>query len=92
MGAPAAPPSYTLSVDSKRRPTFPPQLLEAARIRPEDQLVARAEGEGRIVLETRAAVKQRMQGRFQTAAKTSRGRDLVGELFHERTTDDSLPR
>jgi bifunctional DNA-binding transcriptional regulator/antitoxin component of YhaV-PrlF toxin-antitoxin module len=84
------PPSYTLSVDSKRRPTFPAQLLADANIGTDDLLVAHAEGQGRIVLETRAAVKRRVQQRFQSAALAAGRKNLVSELMDERAADTSL--
>ena len=86
----AASPSFVLSVDSKRRPTFPVQLLEAAQISVDEPLVAHADGEGRIVLETRAAVKRRLQRRFQSAASAAGRSDLVAELLDERAADVSL--
>jgi bifunctional DNA-binding transcriptional regulator/antitoxin component of YhaV-PrlF toxin-antitoxin module len=90
VGLAKASPSFTLSVDSKRRPTFPVQLLEAAQISLDEPLVAHAEGEGRIVLETRAAVKRRLQQRFQTAARAAGSSDLVTGLLDERAADASL--
>jgi bifunctional DNA-binding transcriptional regulator/antitoxin component of YhaV-PrlF toxin-antitoxin module len=93
MGTNSTPPtaaSYTLSVDSKRRPTFPAQLLADAGIGADELLVAHAEGQGRIVLETRAAVKRRVQQRFQSAAQAAGRKKIVGELIEERAADTSL--
>ena len=90
VAAADGPPSYTLAVDSKRRPTLPVQLLDAAQIGPDEPLVAHVEGEGRIVLETRAAVRRRLQHRFQSAAAAAGRRDLVDELLDERAADGSL--
>ncbi len=85
-----APASYTLSVDSKRRPTFPAQLLADADIGADELLVAHAEGQGRIILETRAAVKRRVQQRFRSAAQAAGRTNLVDELNEERAVDTSL--
>ena len=82
--------SYTLTVDSKRRPTFPVPLLEAAQVSLGEPLVAHADGEGRIVLETRAAIKRRLQLRFQAAASAAGRAGLVDELLDERAADASL--
>lgn len=58
--------SYPITLDARRRPTLPAELLAESGLDPRDELVAYAE-EGRIVLSTRAALLARVQDVFAAA-------------------------
>lgn len=84
---------YNMTMDSKRRTTWPVQLLEDAGLSQDEDLVARPDPneKGRIVIEGRAAIKGRVHERAR------RGRERVGydrnaaeELLAERQADNSL--
>lgn len=80
-------------MDSRRRPTLPAELLAAASVHPDDRLVARADGEGRIVLETRAALRSRVRARAQEERAHEGGKaSAVDELLAQRRRDQSLTR
>jgi hypothetical protein len=83
--------SWEVALDSRRRPTLPAELLAAAHVDPDERLVARPDGEGRIVLETRAAIRARIRARFmEDRAREGRTGSAVEELFEERKRDQSL--
>lgn len=89
------PGSWEVALDSRRRPTLPAELLAAASVHPDDRLVARADGEGRIVLETRAALRSRVRARAR--AQEDRAHEggkpsAVDELLAERRRDQSLTK
>lgn len=76
---------WQVQMDSRRRPTLPPDLLAAAGISPTDRLNARVDGEGRIILETPAAALARAralvrQGRMPAGS-------VVDELIEERRAE-----
>lgn len=55
---------WRVRLDDRRRPTLPPDLLEAAGIPPGSELSARVLEEGTIVLSTRDAVLERIRRRM----------------------------
>ncbi len=78
-------------MDSRRRPTLPADLLAAAQVNPDDRLVARADGDGRILLETRSAIRARIRARFkEDRARDGRTGNAVEELLADRRRDQSL--
>lgn len=87
------PGSWEVALDSRRRPTLPAELLAAASVHPDDRLIARADGEGRIVLETRAALRSRVRARAQEVRAHEGGKgSAVDELLAERRRDQSLTK
>jgi bifunctional DNA-binding transcriptional regulator/antitoxin component of YhaV-PrlF toxin-antitoxin module len=85
--------TWQVALDAKRRPTLPAALLEEAGISPADALVAHADGEGVIVLETRAAVRRRLQQRYADGRRRAgRTGSAAEELIAERAADHSLRR
>lgn len=89
----AVPPraGWPVRLDSRRRPTLPEELLSEARVGRGEDLVAHVEGEGRIVLETRDAIRRRLRQRFaEGRARVGHTADPVAELLHERARDTSL--
>jgi hypothetical protein len=90
---PAAPPrtSWPVRLDSRRRPTLPEELLTEAHVDRGQELVAHVESEGRIVLETRDAIRRRLRQRFaEGRARVGHTGDPVAELLRERDGDTSL--
>jgi bifunctional DNA-binding transcriptional regulator/antitoxin component of YhaV-PrlF toxin-antitoxin module len=81
---------YRVTMDSKRRPTLPAALLEEAGIDPASELIAHADGKGRIILDD----PQAMLAAFQTAvlqgmAETGFTGSAVDDLLADRATDPS---
>lgn len=58
------PTSWRVRLDERRRPTLPPDLLEAAGIPPGSELTVRVLEEGTIVLSTHDAVLERIRRRM----------------------------
>lgn len=86
-------PQYHLTMDNKRRTTWPVQLLEEAGLSQDEDLVAHPDPDekGKIVVESRAAIKRRVHERAR------RGRERVryeasaaDELIADRRADTSL--
>lgn len=88
-----SPVSFRLRLDEKRRPTLPQSLLDAASVGPGQDLVARLEGPGRIVLEGTAVVLAGLQAAIRSG-RESRGstRPLADALLADRAADSSLDR
>lgn len=83
--------SWPVRLDSRRRPTLPEELLSEARVGRGEELVAHVESEGRIVLETRDAIRRRLRQRFADGrARVGHTADPVAELLRERARDASL--
>lgn len=84
--------SYRVRLDSRRRPTLPAALLDEAGI--DDggvELVARAEGPGRIVLENPLSLLREVQAAIAAEMVENRDTaDLAMELIAERQLDASL--
>ena len=92
MTSPAT--SYTVRLDNRRRPTLPVALLEEAGIAVgEYELVARADGPGRVVLEDPRALLVVLQAGL---AANKRARNisgsLVDHLLQDRRDDKSLQK
>ena len=84
--------SYPLRLDARRRPTLPSALLEEAGITIGSQeLVARVDGPGRVVLEDPTALLVALQ---KSVAALKRERhirgSLVDHLLEDRRDDKSL--
>ncbi len=90
MGAVGFSNGYRVHVDAKRRPTLPAALLAEANIDPSHDLVAHADGLGRIVLEDPLAVLAAFQDDV-LAGKAEQGIDtcLVEDLLADRVADAS---
>ncbi|MDP9399305.1 MAG: hypothetical protein M3P96_16450 [Actinomycetota bacterium] len=84
-------PRFRLRLDEKRRPTLPQQLLDEAGVHPGEDLLARVEGPGRIVLEGPRAVLAGLQAAVR-AGREARGStgSLTEELLSDRSVDPSL--
>lgn len=82
---------FRVTLDAKRRPTLPTALLRAAQIDPTHELIARPDGEGRIVLEDPEALLRAFQSAV-LAGKAERGvtGSLADDLLAERAADRSL--
>ncbi len=84
--------SYPVRLDDRRRPTLPSALLEEAGIMVGSQeLVAYADGPGRVVLEDPTALLGALQ-KSVAAQKRERhiGGSLVDHLLEGRRDDKSL--
>ena len=84
--------SYLVRLDGRRRPTLPSALLEEAGIMAGPQeLVARVDGPGRVVLEDPTTLLEALQ---KNAAAHKRERhlrgSLVDRLLEDRRDDKSL--
>jgi hypothetical protein len=84
--------SYPVRLDGRRRPTLPSALLEEAGIMAGSQeLVARVDGPGRVVLEDPTALLGALQ---KSVAAHKRERhirgSLVDRLIEDRRDDKSL--
>lgn len=90
MSAVSMSPGYRVRIDAKRRPTLPAALLDEAQIDATHELVAHADGLGRIVLEDPLAVLAAFQDDV-LAGKTAMGNDtsLVSDLLADRAGDRS---
>ncbi len=84
--------SYPVRLDDRRRPTLPSALLEEAGIMAGTQeLIARVDGPGRVVLEDPTALLGALQ---KSVAERKRERhvrgSLVDRLLEDRRDDKSL--
>lgn len=79
---------YRLHLDAKRRPTLPPALLDEAGIDPTHELVAHADGRGRVVLEDPMIVLSAFQAAV-TDGLRQHGQvgSLVDDLLADRAAD-----
>jgi bifunctional DNA-binding transcriptional regulator/antitoxin component of YhaV-PrlF toxin-antitoxin module len=84
--------SFHVRLDAKRRPTLPARLLENAGLVGVEELTARADGPGRIVLEDPAAMLSALQDRVATALEESgeTAESIVDSLLADRAADTSL--
>jgi hypothetical protein len=83
--------SYRLHLDARRRPTLPPALLEEAGIDPSHELVAHADGRGRLVLEDPLVALAAFQDAVAEGLRQE-GHDgsLIDDLLAERAADTSF--
>ena len=84
--------SYPVRLDNRRRPTLPSALLdEAGIVVGSHELVARADGPGRVVIEDPVAL---LAGLQETVAASKRTQEihgsLVDRLIQDRRNDKSL--
>jgi bifunctional DNA-binding transcriptional regulator/antitoxin component of YhaV-PrlF toxin-antitoxin module len=82
--------AFRVHLDSKRRPTLPARLLQDAGLVGVDELVARADGPGRIVLEDPDAMLRALQDRLAGALGDESAASVVDSLLGDRATDRSL--
>lgn len=75
--------SATIKVGKQGRVVIPAKLRELAGVRVDDELVARWDG-GRIVLESRGQILQRLRNQWKQLAGNA---DPVEELFRMREED-----
>lgn len=82
---------YRVRVDGKRRPTLPAALFTESGIDPTHELVAHADGHGRILLEDPMAVLAGFQADVAEGLRNSgQTRSLVDDLLEDRAADHSL--
>ncbi|CAN5398354.1 hypothetical protein BH23ACT9_BH23ACT9_15730 [soil metagenome] len=84
---------YNLSMDEKRRTTWPIKLLKEAGFTGSDGLVAHPDPDhrGRIVVESRDAIKRRVHERAAEGRhRVGYSADAADELLAERRADASL--
>lgn len=86
MTGPAVAAAFQLN--GKGRGSIPKSVRDAAHVAADATLVAYADGDGRLVLETREAVSRRL--RAQTAGATQG--DAVAEVRQMRQDDEALSR
>ena len=81
---------FRVGLDAKRRPTLPAALLRQAHIDPSHDLIARADGEGRIVLEDPLTMLTAFQNAV-LAGKAERREvgSLADDLLADRAADAS---
>ena len=86
--------TFTVRLDSKRRPTLPAALLDEAGLAGATDLVARADGPGRIVLEDPTSMLRSLQQRLTDALRESPTSPsmAVDSLFATRDADTSMDR
>jgi AbrB family looped-hinge helix DNA binding protein len=77
---------HLIRIGAKGRAVIPAALRAELHVAEGDELVARAE-EGRIVLETRQAIKNRLRAQ---AAAANRDGGVVGRLLADREADARL--
>jgi hypothetical protein len=84
--------AFHVRLDAKRRPTLPARLLEDAGLAGVGELIARADGRGRIVLEDPAAMLSALQDRVAAALEESgeTAQSIVDSLLADRAADTSL--
>jgi bifunctional DNA-binding transcriptional regulator/antitoxin component of YhaV-PrlF toxin-antitoxin module len=84
--------TFHVRLDTKRRPTLPARLLEDAGLAGVGELVARADGRGRIVLEDPAAMLIALQDRLAAAIEESgeTAESTIDSLLADRAADTSL--
>lgn len=80
---------YRVPLDAKRRPTLPAALLVEAGIDPTHELVARADGPGRVVLEDPLTVLAGFQAAVAEGkrAQGSPSDCLADDLLADRSCD-----
>lgn len=79
---------YRLRFDAKRRPTFPPALLEEAGIDPSHEVVVHVEGTGRVVLEDPLVLLAAFQASVVDGlAETGLEGDLADDLVADRAAE-----
>ena len=84
--------SYRVRLDSRRRPTLPTALLDEAGIDDEGvELIARADGPGRIVLENPLTLLREVQAAIAAEMVDNQDTaDLAMELIAQRQLDANL--
>jgi bifunctional DNA-binding transcriptional regulator/antitoxin component of YhaV-PrlF toxin-antitoxin module len=84
--------TFHVRLDAKRRPTLPIRLLEDAGLVGVGELIARADGPGRIVLEDPAAMLSALQDRVGAALEESgeSAESIRDSLLADRAADTSL--
>lgn len=79
---------YRLRFDAKRRPTFPPALLEEAGIDASHEVIAHVESPGRVVLEDPLVLLSAFQAEVaEELAEIGYSGDLSDDLIAERTAE-----
>lgn len=82
---------FQVTLDKKRRATFPAQLLGQAGVAEDAELIAHAEGAGRIVVETREAIRRRIRERAAVGRRRVGFRGSAADsLLADRESDASL--
>jgi hypothetical protein len=84
--------TFHVHLDTKRRPTLPARLLADAGLTGASELVAWADGLGRIVLEDPGAMLTALQDRLVGALEGTgaTGESVVDSLLADRAADNSL--
>jgi len=78
--------SALLHVGAKGRVVLPAAVRRAARIAEGDQIVARPDGEGRVVIETLQSIRERVWG----AAPGASGLDTTTDVRAMRDEDNDI--
>jgi looped-hinge helix DNA binding domain, AbrB family len=86
MSLPPSVVSAPFHVGAKGRVVLPAAVRRAARIAEGDQVVARPEGEGRVVIETVRSIRERVWG----AAPDPSGLDSTTEVRAMRAEDNNV--
>ena len=75
-----------LRIDSKRRAVVPAEVLAAAGITEGAELIPHAEGPGRIVFETRAAMQAHVRAKYRRRSGAVSVQQAWAE-YHDEETD-----
>lgn len=82
--------SYPITLDARRRPTLPAELLVEAGLDAGDELVAYPES-GRIVISTRDELVRHVRATFRAGRRTDEP-DPAAELIAARTAEAAAER
>ena len=75
-----------VKIDSKRRAVVPAEVLAAAGIAEGSELIPHAEGPGRVVFETRAAMQARVRAKYRREGCSVSAQQAWAE-YHDQETD-----
>lgn len=75
-------------MDTKRRPTLPSELLEAAGIAVGDELVASTDGHGAVILRSRTASLRQIRDEIISGFGLTESDHIVPSLREDRIDDD----
>lgn len=81
---------FHVHLDAKRRPTLPARVLREAELTGARELVVRADGPGRIVLEDSDAMLRDLQAELVAAIGDVSAESVIDSLLADRAADTSL--
>lgn len=78
----------TVRMDSKHRPTLPLDLLKAAGIRADEDLVASTNGDGTVTLRSQSSNVNQIRGEITAGFRAGGPSQKVPSLREDRDADD----